>query len=117
MNVLIVEDNALVADGLVRMLAHLGHRAERALGVEEATRLLAEHADIGVAIVDAGLKNGDDGVWFLEWLREHHPQIRRVLVSGLGRPQRFVERPPEQVFVKKPFGKAELQSVLAARSK
>ena len=44
-------------------------------------------------------------------LHEHRPDVRRILTSACTPPQAFVEYPPRQLFLKKPFGYDELKSL------
>lgn len=108
MKVIVLEDDRLVADGLVRGLGYLGCRAFHALDVTEATALVGGDGAIRLALVDIGLAHGESGETFFAWLKSEHPEICRVLISGLGPPAGFVDDPPRQLFMRKPFGQAEL---------
>jgi DNA-binding response OmpR family regulator len=112
MKIVVLEDNPLVGDGLVHTLRHLGHEALLATRIDEAKAITASHRDVALAIADAGLQDGEYGVDFLEWLRSERPTVRRILISGAD--ARGGDSPAVEVFVKKPFGAAELGSVLRA---
>jgi hypothetical protein len=65
-----------------------------------------------MALIDVGLGCGQRGEDFLHWLTHEHPRLRRVVISGLGPPAGFVDDPPHQLFLRKPFGQAELEALL-----
>jgi DNA-binding response OmpR family regulator len=116
MRILVVEDNELVADGLVRILAHLGHEPHKAFTILEARAILKKVGSVDAAIVDAGLPAGDHGVDFVNWLKAHHATTRRILISGLDRPINFLDDLPIQCFLKKPFGRKELEQLFGVPS-
>jgi DNA-binding NtrC family response regulator len=113
LKVLILEDDDLVAHGLMRGLGYLGHESVHLRRVPEAQSLVRDRPDIEVALIDMGLDDGESGEDFLRWLNREHPAIKRVLISGLARPPGFVDDPPRQLFLRKPFGQAQLASLLA----
>jgi DNA-binding response OmpR family regulator len=110
--ILVLEDNTLVGEGLIDTLAHLGHVGVRATTVEAAMALVERHDDVRVAMVDSGLKRGEQGLDFLHWLRAAHPAIARVLISGIDHAAQVANGASVQRFLKKPFGLAELAAVL-----
>jgi DNA-binding NtrC family response regulator len=111
MKILLVEDDPHVAHALVQVLAHLGHEGVAVERIAEAVALFEASSDIEAAIVDIGLRDGEDGHDLLRWLAEHRPQVRRILTSGFGRPEGFVEDPPRQLFLGKPFGVLTLKAL------
>jgi len=110
--VLILEDDDLVAQGLVRCLGYLGHQGVHLRHVEQARARVEGATDIDVALIDIGLDGGESGEEFMRWLRRKQPGVSRVLISGLDRPAGFVDEPPCQLFLRKPFGQAELARLL-----
>jgi DNA-binding NtrC family response regulator len=110
--VLLLEDDAQVAQGLVRILGYLGCSCLHVSDVGKARALVESDAEIGLALIDIGLEHGQSGEDFLSWLRGTHPEISRTLISGLGRPAGFVDDPPRQMFLRKPFGQTELKRLL-----
>jgi CheY-like chemotaxis protein len=114
LKVLILEDDAQVAHGLVRVLKYLGCSCLHVSDVGEARRLVEDDAEIGLALIDIGLERGQSGEDFVSWLRTSHPEICRTLISGLARPSGFLDDPPRQMFLRKPFGQAELRRLLDA---
>ena len=113
MKVLILEDDPQIASGLVHLLRHLGHQGIAVRTLEEAIAALGCDEPFGAAIADRGLRDGEDGADLISWLRKHQPQVRRILTSALDRPVGFVDDPPRQVFLKKPFGYEILKSVFS----
>jgi DNA-binding response OmpR family regulator len=111
MKIVILEDNLLVGDGLLHTVRHLGYEALLATNLDEAKALTAGHDDVVVAIADAGLKHGEHGSEYLEWLKAGRPTIRRILISGADQVG-AANHPAVDVFLKKPFGLAELRAVL-----
>ncbi|HXU74074.1 MAG TPA: response regulator [Polyangia bacterium] len=111
MKVLILEDDELVAQGLVRCLGYLGHEGVHLRHVAQA-RARVQDAAFDVALIDIGLDDGESGEEFMTWLGREQPSVSRVLISGLERPAGFVDEPPRQLFMRKPFGHAELAKLL-----
>jgi DNA-binding NtrC family response regulator len=110
--VLVLEDDELVAQGLVRGLGYLGCVGVHVSEVNRARQLVDDDREIGLALIDLGLAEGQSGEDFLEWIRQRHPGICRVLISGTGRPTGFCDDPPRQLFLLKPFGLGELSKLL-----
>lgn len=111
MRVLILEDDSQIASGLVHLLRHLGHQGLAVRTLEEAVAALEGDQPFDAAIADRGLREGEDGIDLIVWLREHQPRVRRILTSALDCPDGFVSDPPRQVFLKKPFGYEILKSI------
>ena len=114
MKILVLEDDALVAQGLVRGLAYLDCTGIHASDIGRAQQMVRSDAEIGIALIDIGLDHGQSGQDFFAWLEREYPGICRVLISGLPRPAAFVDDPPRQLFLHKPFGHRELVRLLAA---
>jgi DNA-binding NtrC family response regulator len=112
LKVLILEDDDLVAQGLVRGLGYLGCPALHVSDIAHARAAVAEESEIGMALIDVGLDNGESGEDFFAWMERERPHVCRVLISGLGRPAAFVDDPPRQLFLRKPFGQRELVELL-----
>jgi DNA-binding NtrC family response regulator len=111
MKILLLEDDVQVTTALMHLLQHLGHEGLAAQRIDEAVALFTSTSDIAVAIADSGLKDGEDGLDLLHWLAEHRPAVQRILTSGFDCPPDFVEDPPQQRFLHKPFGIAELKAL------
>jgi DNA-binding NtrC family response regulator len=111
MKIAILEDDDQVASGLAHVLRYLGHESFAVHDLEEARALLTQHDDIGAAMADYGLKGGESGHDFLLWLRDFRPDVQRILTSALARPASFIEDPPKQLFLRKPFGHDMLKTI------
>jgi DNA-binding response OmpR family regulator len=111
MRLLVLEDDEVVARGVVRLAGVLGHRATCARNLDEAkSSFLAQPFDLVLA--DFGLREGESGLDFLAWVKDAAPQVIRVLTSGAqtaidANAQTLVQR-----FLPKPFGRAELLLLL-----
>ena len=116
LKVIILEDDDLVAHGLIRGLGYLGHAGVHCRRVVEAQTLVQNLPDVEIALIDIGLDEGESGEDFLVWLLRERPAVKRVLISGLARPRGFVDDPPHQLFLRKPFGQRELTTLFEALS-
>lgn len=81
MNVLVVEDDAALADDLARRLETSGHAAKVADTLAEARELAAARPP-DVVILDRLLPDGD-GLTLIPWLREHRPATAVLVLSAL----------------------------------
>jgi DNA-binding NarL/FixJ family response regulator len=83
MKILIVDDHVLIREALRSVLKQLREDATvlEAGDSREATRLVAEHADIGLILLDLGLPDRD-GFSLLAELRERHPATSVVVLSA-----------------------------------
>lgn len=113
MRILLLEDDAQIASGLVHLLRHLGREGVAVRTLAEAVAELSSGSPFEAAIVDCGLSNGEDGHDLIVWLRNHQPGVRRILTSALDRPSGFAEDPPRQLFLKKPFGYDKLKAIFS----
>jgi DNA-binding NarL/FixJ family response regulator len=83
LNILVIEDHALVREGLVLTL----HQLEEEITVHEAAtcegacRVLAKKGDFDLLLLDLGLP-GTDGMTCLTQLRKLYPSIPVVIVSA-----------------------------------
>lgn len=87
MRILVIEDHALVREGLLlalRALEDNGSHAEvlGAKDAEEATAMLAENDDFDLIVLDLMLP-GTGGMAFLGVIRKRHPHIPVVILSAL----------------------------------
>jgi len=78
--IVVVEDDALVADSLIKLLHELGAEVLYFSNAEEALRNGATKADF--YIVDYALGDGLTGTQFLETLQQRHEPIRAVILTG-----------------------------------
>jgi DNA-binding response OmpR family regulator len=107
MKIVVLDDDPVVGNGLVRLLRQYGHRALYVRRAADARAIIASQDYVDLAIAE-----GESGAEFLSWLRREHPQVRRVLTSAIERPRDFRDEPPTQVFVQKPFAAPALAAIL-----
>lgn len=117
--VLVVEDDPVVRQLTARLLAHLGHDVLEADGPEQALALPRDVlAGVQVLVSDVVMP-GLTGDALLERLREEHPSLAAVLMSGYAPgvgPARTVQgNEPllgSAVFLAKPFTTGELAAAV-----
>jgi DNA-binding response OmpR family regulator len=108
MRILVVEDNELVADAIVRGLAMAGFAVDRAANAESAAAALAaEHFDL--ALLDIGLP-GADGLTLLRRLRSDGKTLPVMVLTARDTLAAKVEALDlgADDFLMKPFEQAEL---------
>jgi PAS domain S-box-containing protein len=82
--ILLVEDEEVVAESVARLLITRGATVALAETGDEALEWLAEHADIcDIVLSDHGMP-GMTGLDMLARIRDEHPRLRRILLSGWG---------------------------------
>jgi len=83
MKFLLVDDHALIREALRGVLKELdaGAAIFEASRWSEAARLLGEHSDLALVLLDLGLPDRD-GFAALEEARTHHPKIPIVILSA-----------------------------------
>jgi len=113
MRVLVLDCNDRVSRGLERTLLVLGHEVRRPTSAPEARAVLVEDPAVDVILTAQHLDDGERGTEFLRWAENHVPNARRVLISGTHCPLDFIEQPGMQCFQAKPFGRRELEVLLA----
>jgi DNA-binding NarL/FixJ family response regulator len=83
MKILVVDDHVLIRESLRGVLRELKPEAAvvEAPDAQETMRLVAEHPDLLLILLDLALPDRD-GFHVLAELREHHPTIPIVVLSG-----------------------------------
>ena len=114
MKVLVLDCNARVSRGLERTLLVLGHEVRCPPSASAARAALEADPAVDVILSAQHLEEGERGTEFLRWAEAHVPHARRVLISGTHCPPDFVEQPGRQCFQAKPFGRRELEALLAS---
>ncbi len=101
--VLVVDDDLDVLRSFMRLLEDYAD-VKVALGAEAAVEALAANS-FDIVVVDFSM-NGPNGAWLLRQVRDHYPDIERILLSGSayselthhldpGLVDRFLEKPLE----------------------
>jgi PAS domain S-box-containing protein len=80
-SVLLVEDNAIVRDGLMLLLQQLGHRPIAAADAEEASALLDQNPQIELLLTDIGLP-GMNGRQLARIARGRKPGLKVLFATG-----------------------------------
>jgi len=83
MKILVTDDHALIRESLRGVLRELKPEAAvvEATDAQETMRLVAEHPDLMLILLDLNLPDRD-GFQVLAELRERHPTIPIVVLSG-----------------------------------
>ncbi|WP_300038682.1 ATP-binding protein [uncultured Roseobacter sp.] len=114
--VLLVEDNLSVRDSVTRLLESLDYAVTATESVEEAKDVLRQSSDAPQMILsDVVLPGGQRGTDFVREVRDSHPQIAMVLMSGYadtGEPEES-DTLGGVLFLGKPFTRAALASTMA----
>ena len=84
MKVLITDDHALIREALHTVLNQLKRATVifEASNSRQAMRIVEEHPDLGLTLLDINLPDRD-GFSVLSELRERHPTIAIIILSGL----------------------------------
>lgn len=114
--VLLVEDNLSVRDSVTRLLESLDYSVKATESVEEAKVALRRSSEAPQMILsDVVLPGGQRGTDFVREIRDSHPQIGVVLMSGYadtGEPEEG-DTLGGVLFLSKPFTRAALASTMA----
>ena len=115
--VLVVDDERLVRESLVRLLKSLGYRA---VAVEHAPDAIDEITkQVPVAVISDMMMPLNDGLWLLEQIRTIWPSLPVIMATGAGLEQQAVEKAWElgaHDLIAKPFGRAVLHQALLRAS-
>lgn len=114
MQLLLAEDDSVLANALVEQLTHVGYRVEHALNGPVAEYLMTRHA-FDVAILDIGLPMMD-GLTVLKKLRAINPGLPVVILTALDKLDSRVAglRAGADDYITKPFSFVELEARLEA---
>jgi DNA-binding response OmpR family regulator len=104
----VVEDETLTRLTAADYLRDCGYRVLEAVTANDAERLLAAGEPVEVVFSDIDLGGEADGLALARRIREHHPDIRILLVSGGQRPVGESERLSDGPFMTKPYSYVEL---------
>lgn len=110
MRIAVVDNTPDVAISLIALLIDHGYEAS---AINPASWEQVPWDRYDAAVVDLNLGK-IDGVAVLEWLREYHPNIRRIAMSGLIE-RLDAARGVTHARLEKPFWSADLERVLTGR--
>jgi DNA-binding NtrC family response regulator len=94
--VLLVDDEEELVTTLVERLAYRGVEAEYALGGQRAIEKMRE-ADFDVVVLDLKLP-GMSGTDVIKTIKEEHPHVPVIMITGHGSPHDGPEEKPEEAF-------------------
>jgi two-component system probable response regulator PhcQ len=109
-NILVVDDEETVRDSLASILSREGYRVSMAESGEEALRILKDQP-IQLVISDHNMPQMT-GVEFLKLVRERHPHVLRIMLTGDPDPQTIIRSINEGEvyrFIKKPWDNTMLR--------
>ncbi len=109
-NILVVDDEETVRDSLASILSREGYRVSMAESGEEGLRILKDQP-IQLVISDHNMPQMT-GIEFLKLVRERHPQVLRIMLTGDPDPQTIIRSINEGEvyrFIKKPWDNTMLR--------
>ncbi|MBP7689428.1 MAG: response regulator, partial [Thermoflexales bacterium] len=110
--ILAVDDDRLQLDLLQTMLTRIGYSVLRAANGEIALRLLAEHPEIDLVLLDVMLPGGLDGLEVCQRIRTdlNRPYLPILMVTALGDPEQIVRGLDVGAddYITKPFTQREI---------
>lgn len=112
--ILVVEDETLTRLAAADYLRDCGYRVLEAVTARDAERLLAAGEPVEVVFSDIDLGREADGLALARRIRERHPDVRILLVSGVHRPVGESERLFDGPFMTKPYSYVELAANIEA---
>ena len=112
-NVLIVDDDAALREGLAETIADLGHAPRAAASGREAMQALAAD-DIDCVLLDLRMPGGMDGIEVLKRIRERADAPPAVVLTAFATAENTIEAMRLGAFdhLTKPIGREELDLLL-----
>jgi len=110
-NILVVDDEETVRESLASVLEREGYRVLLAESGDDGLRLLKETPQIQLVISDNKMP-GMTGIEFLKLVRERHPNVTRIMLTGDPDPQTIIRSINEGEvyrFIKKPWDNTMLR--------
>jgi CheY-like chemotaxis protein len=113
-SVLLVEDNPEVADITCEMLRSLGNRVETVNRAQAALdRLTTDRRFVDIVVSDIVMPDGMNGLQLAREIRNRHPTLPVVLVSGYS--DSLAEAEKEFAVLAKPLSQAALADAINRR--
>ena len=109
--VLVVDDEADVADLAEMLLSAHGLDTMVAYSAAEALDMLATHPDIDAVISDV-MMPGMNGLELADRISGNYPKVKIILASGYMAPSMVAGQPIRQLFIAKPYRIDQLLKLL-----
>ncbi|MBK7090512.1 MAG: response regulator [bacterium] len=115
--ILIVDDELLIRDLLYDFFASKDFQIQTANDAAEAMQLVEKHKDFDVVLTDIKLE-GEDGLSFVDRIREQHPDLPVIVMTGYPSVESAIEALRKRVYdyVIKPFNINRLFATVKAAS-
>ena len=115
--ILIVDDELLIRDLLYDVFASKDFQIQTANDAAEAMQLVEKHKDFDVVLTDIKLE-GEDGLSFVDRIREQHPDLPVIVMTGYPSVESAIEALRKRVYdyVIKPFNINRLFATVKAAS-
>ncbi|MBI9084237.1 MAG: response regulator [Desulfobacterales bacterium] len=112
-SVLVVDDEEGIREGSERILKRMGCRVLTASNGELGTDMISREP-VGLVLLDLKMP-GMDGMEVLQWIRDHHPQILVIVITGFATVETAIEAMKQGAydFISKPFEPDQLRIVVA----
>jgi CheY-like chemotaxis protein len=101
--VLVVEDDVLIRMAVSDYLRGCGYRVIEASSGEEAQTIFRTGEPVEVLFSDVNIAGEMNGFALARWVREHFPDVRIILTSGVARIAERATELCEEVFLTKPY--------------
>ena len=110
MQILMVEDDVLVATVVEPALRAEGHRVTLCATADEAVELLQGGANFDVVFTDIVMPGTLDGLGFADWCARHRPELPVIVATGYTAQQVDSSR----TLLRKPYTMGQLLAALRA---
>lgn len=111
--ILLVEDEFLIRLILSEALVEAGYEVREAESGDEAAELIDSQAEFDLLVTDIQMPGSTDGLALASLIRERHPGMPVVYMTGRPDVMRGAGRLSErEAFIRKPYGPAEVLSTI-----
>ncbi len=112
--ILVVDDDPALHELIEATLSGEGHSLQHAFNGLEGLEML-RHGNFDLALIDYVMPEMNGGE-FLEQLRNDHPDLKAVMITGFGMPEAVLVAMRKRVcdFITKPFSIADLKAAVGA---
>lgn len=113
-HVLVVDDNDMLRDIVVKQLASLGYQVSEAADANSALEILRERTDIDLLFTDIVMPGGMSGYDLAEEAQQLRPDLRVMFTSGYSKDTVDLDGGGTQKgeLLKKPYRRKELEHML-----